>query len=799
MTQRVTDALRHYGARVTSGASLPIPKNMSFPKKLIAPLSALAILATSLSAPAAEETEDNTNYGQVAMYVAAMLENRHYSRRDIDDEVSKQLLDAYLGYLDFNRLYFTEGDVAGFKEKYATKLDSYLKEDGDISPALEIYNIYKKRVTSRVGKIKEFLDGREFTFEGDETVERRRKDSPWPKNEADADAIWSRMIENQLLEEELARITKEKALAEKAAEAPKEGEAEKKPEAPAKEEETPKQKIVDRYERFLKSLDDNDEEDICNLFLSSLASLYDPHSEYFSHSEMDNFNVNMGNHLFGIGALLRLDAEEGSAKIEGLVVGGPAEKGGELQINDRIVGVGEGADGKMVDVMYMKLGDIVELIRGEEGSVVRLKVIPAEAADDSMAKEIIIVRARVDLKDKLANAEVIETLDAKGDKTRIGWIYLDSFYLDMEDGSVSTTRDVRRLLDRLVEKEGISGLVLDLRGNGGGSLEEAINLTGLFIKKGPVVLQKDWKGKESSRSSTNRWPVYEGPMIVLTDRNSASASEILAAALQDYNRALIVGDKSTFGKGTVQTIIPVAQFMPLFLQETRAGALKVTIQKFYRISGGSTQKRGVIPDVILPSFRDALETGEESLEHCLEYDEINRPKYSLFSDEEMPKETLNERMKARIAQNPEFQYTLEDTARIKEEYDRNEVSLNLEKRLADNEKIRASIKERNAARRVRFAQIEEEEKGKLNVYKLTLDNVEDESLPLAKDFDQSKLSGMIQNPEEEDDLDDTPEYPDGFDPMKRETLNVMQDFIDLTNAKKTAQVTPRAEAPAVPN
>ncbi len=772
---------------------------MSFPKNLIAPLYAFALLVTPGAATAQDERKDNTNYGQVAMYVAAMLENRHYSRRDIDDQVSEELLGAYLGYLDYNRLYFTAADVAGFEKKYGTKLDSYLKEEGDISPALEIYELYKKRVTSRVATIKDFLEGREFKFESDATVERRRKDSPWPKDAADADSIWERMIENQLLEEELASIVKAKALAEKAASAPQDGEEKKDAPATAKEEETPKQKIVDRYERFLKSLDDNDEEDICNLFLSSLASLYDPHSEYFSHSEMENFNVNMGNHLFGIGALLRLDAEEGSAKIEGLVVGGPAEKGGELQINDRIVGVGEGAEGKMVDVMYMKLGDIVELIRGEEGSTVRLKVIPAESADDSMAREISIVRARVDLKDKLANAEVIETLDAKGDKTRIGWIYLDSFYLDMEDGSVSTTRDVRRLLDRLVEKEGVNGLVLDLRGNGGGSLEEAINLTGLFIKKGPVVLQKDWKGKESSRSSTNRYPVYEGPMIVLTDRNSASASEILAAALQDYNRALIVGDKSTFGKGTVQTIIPVAQFMPLFLQETRAGALKVTIQKFYRISGGSTQKRGVIPDVILPSYRDALETGEESLEHCLDYDEINHPKYALFSDEEMPKETLNERMKARIAENPEFQYTLEDTARIKEEFDRNEASLNLAKRLAENEKLRSIQKERNAARRVRFAEIEESEKGKLNVYKLTLDNVDDESLPLAKDFDQSKLSGMIQNPEEADDIDDTPKYPDGFDPTKRETLNIMRDFIDITNSGKTAQVTPRADAPAVPN
>lgn len=731
--------------------------------------------------------QDQTDYGQVAMYVANMLQNRHYSRMNFDDEVSQQLLDAYLGYLDYNRLYFTKEQVDKFQNDYGKQLDRFLLKDADISPAMDIYKIYKKNVEARVAGIKKLVETKEFTFDGDRTVERRRKDSPWPADAADADAIWERIIEGQLLDEELARIIREERRAEKIAEAKKAGKEEPKMSEADKKDSadgTSKDKIIKRYERFLVSLDENEEEDICNIFLSSLAGVYDPHSEYFSQSEMENFQINMSNHLIGIGALLRTD--EGAAKIEGLVVGGPAEKAGELQINDRVVGVAQGEDGEMVDILYMKLDKIVDMIRGEEGSIVRLKLIPADSTDDSVTKEISIIRAQVDLKDKLANAELIETLNSEGEKVRYGWINLYSFYADMEGGSVSTTRDVRTLLDRLI-KEKVSGLVLDLRGNGGGSLEEAINLTGLFIRKGPVVQAKDWRGKETSRSSTNRWPVYEGPMIVLTDRVSASASEILAAALQDYGRALIVGDKSTFGKGTVQTIMQVAQYMPLFMARARAGALKVTIQKFYRISGGSTQLRGVIPDVILPGYRDSMETGEEFLDHALEYDEIKKEKYAMFSDSPVKLDPLKTNSAARIAKDPEFGYILEDSVRIKEQYEKNSVSLNLKKRLAENEELRKKQKERNVSRREAYAATEVAEKESLKIYKITLDNAGEEKLTLASDYDEEKASGMIQNKEKDEDEDVAPDYPNGLDPVEREAISVLNDLVKQTDAKKTAK------------
>ena len=491
----------------------------------------------------------------------------------------------------------------------------------------------------------------------------------------------------------------------------------------------------------------------------------------------------MRNFLYGIGALLRLD--DGAALIEGIVVGGPAAKQGELQLGDRIVGVAQG-DSEMVDILYMKLQKIVDLIRGEEGSTVRLKVVPADGgAGDT--KEIVIVRQKVDLKEKFANAQLIEMKDGSGKSKRIGWINLYSFYADMTGGPTSTTTDVRKLLDRLMD-EGMQGLVLDLRGNGGGSLEEAINLTGLFIKRGPIVQAKDWHGKTTYRKSDNAFAVYKDPMIVLTDRSSASASEILAAALQDYNRAVVVGDKSTFGKGTVQTIIPVSRYMPLFADTERAGALKVTIQKFYRIAGGSTQLRGVIPDVILPSYNDTIDGGEESLDYALPYDEIDKQKYDLFTDA-LPVKELAALSAKRLAENTEYQYMSEDILRMKGQEKKNEISLNLAKRQAETAENKARRKARNAERRKRFAELAKQEADRFKVYRLTLDNVDDKDLTLAKNgFDPEDDTMLRKEEKEDEDLDDTPEFPNGLKPMKREALEIISDMIDIEAAQKTAKV-----------
>ncbi len=753
---------------------------MNRARKILSPLIAAGI-ATGFQVSTAAATD----YGQVAQYVANMLQNNHYSRRDFDDEVSKELLFGYLKFLDYNKLYFTQEDVGKFEKKFAKSLDSYILTEADISPAKEIYALFEQRVQERVGKIEDILTNREFDFKSEASVDRRRKDSPWPKNMAEADEVWARILEGQLLDAEIRKRTAPEAEKKADPEAEKKkSEARKAREAEAKK--TPKEQILERYTRFYKSLEENDEEDICNYFLSALASVYDPHSEYLSQSELENFNIGMVNHLFGIGALLGM--EEGAAKIQGLVVGGPAEKGGELQVNDRIVGVGQGKDGEIVDILYMKLNDIVDMIRGEAGSKVRLQVIPSDAADDSQTKDIIIVRDKVELKDKLANADLIETLDSNGRKVRLGWINLYSFYADMENHTVSTTRDVRRLLERLME-EGMQGLVLDLRGNGGGALEEAINLTGLFIKKGPVVQAKDWRGKKSHRDSSNRWPVYDGPMIVLIDKVSASASEILAAALQDYGRAVIVGDSSTFGKGTVQTIMNVARYMPILADKKRAGALKVTIQKFYRISGGSTQLKGVEPDLVLPSYRDIAETGERFLDNALEFDRIQPRPYAQFSENKLPIEAIRQASKERLQQDKDFQYLVDDIERLEKEYEENSVSLNLDARLDENEKLKEMRRERIKERRNRYVELEKSEKDSLKIYKLTLDNVEDEKLVPLAEFDEAKFAGMIR-PKENDNgkaEDREPDAPSGLDFVRREAVRTLVDLIELNATAQTAK------------
>ncbi len=744
-------------------------------------------LLSLIAAPAFSSCSSGAaDYGEIGQWVANLVQNNHYSKTDFEDEVSQKLLDTYIDFLDSNRLYFTQVDIDRFQRAYSTSLDDYVF-DGSLEPARDIYETYSKRVEARVAKIEKTLAEHEFTFDGDGTVEKRRKESAWPADEAAADALWLKILEGQLLEEELRLV----AQRERAAELGKEL-----TEILGQDGvETPKDKVLKRYSRFQRSLSENDEEEVANFFLSALTMVYDPHSEYFSKSELDNFRTGMDNSLVGIGALLSM--EDGTAKIQGLVVGGPAHKGGELQNNDRIIGVQQGEDSEMVDIMYMKLNKVVEMIRGKVGTEVILKVIPADAPDDSVTREISIIREKVDLKENLANAELIEIKKPGGaGSTRIGWINLNSFYADMETGKTACSRDVRRLLDRLVGQD-IEGLVVDLRGNGGGSLDEAINMTGLFINEGPVVQAKDSKNRITDRSSRKRWAVYDGPLVVLTDRISASASEIFAAALQDYGRAVIVGDASTFGKGTVQTVMPVAQFMPSILDletRARAGALKVTIQKFYRIAGGSTQLKGVEPDIVLPSYNDEAEIGERHLDNHLPYDTIPKMDYELF-DAVPPLAELSSRSAVRVAASPEFSYIREDNARFKELNDRNAVSLNLEQRLAENKSEKERRRERNTARKERFSAIEESEEGLFRVTRFTLDNVDDDSVPSADNFKTDEDSTMIRAKDKTEELaEKMPDYPHFLEPAKREAINVLSDLIELTK-HPVAQGKPNGASP----
>lgn len=732
-------------------------------KTVISLLFFASISTTLLSAP---------NYGTIAQYVANLIQNNHYSRTDFEDEVSEKFLESYLKFLDSNKLYFNQKDIDSFNKKYKTTLDDYIFE-GSIQPATDIYNLYVERVTKRVEKIKEILNTKEFKFDSDRTVEKRRKDSDWAADEQACDQLWENILEGQLLEEEIRK----RRQTERAKELGKKledilGDDSK---------ESPKEKILNRYTRFMETLDKNDKEEACNFFLSTLSQVYDPHSEYFSQSELENFQVNMQNKLVGIGALLQMD--DGAAKIQGLVVGGPADRGGELQIGDRIVGVSQGKDNEMVDILYMKLNRVVDMIRGEKNTTVILKVVPTDAPDET--KLISIVRDEVKLKDKAANAELIEVIGDDGVATKIGWINLYAFYADMQRGTVSCSFDVKRLLERL-KKEKIESLVIDLRGNGGGSLEEAIRLTGLFIDGGPVVQAKSAKGRITNKKSKVPNAIYDGPLVVLTDRSSASASEIFAAALQDYGRAIVVGDKSTFGKGTVQTVMPVRNYMPaIFPKDTkdRAGALKVTIQKFYRIAGGSTQLKGVVPDIILPSYRDALETGEESLPNALEHDSIAKMKYESLDLQETRQQLLK-LSEQRVKSDKEFNYIIEDNKRYKEINDRNEVSLNIEKRLEENKKEKERRKTRNVNRKKLFEEIEKKEKGKFKVTRLTLDNVDKNEIEPTDNFKRPEDESMRRAKDKEKELEEeTPDFPHFLSPTKREALEIAEDLIRVSKIK----------------
>ncbi len=778
-------------------------------------LSLVALtLVGGLSTPAARAESEKTDYGLVSSTVANMLMESHYSMQDFEDGLSRKALQNFFDYLDFSRLYFTQPEVDQFRAQYETKLDDAVFKY-QIKPAKEIHDFYVKRVRERAAKIRALLEGGKLDFSTDQTIEISRKDAKFAPDEATLDDLWKRQITREVLQEHLnvARAeARKKEKAEKeakegappAADPAKPGESSPPPAAPAppaadakeakapkKTPDTPEQKVLKRYDSFLKAINEQDDEDVTNFFLSCIASAYDPHSEYLSAPEQDRFNIDMKKSLTGIGAVLQ--AKDGAAEIRQIVPGGPADKSGGLHVGDMITGVGEGLDGEIKALDGLKLEKIVEMIRGSENTTVRLKVQPAD--DPTTFRELKIVRAKVEIKDALANAELIELNKPDTAPLRVGWIQLDQFYADMENmnrkGAVSATAHVKSLLLRL-QKENISGLVLDLRGNGGGSLEEAIRLTGLFTKAGPVVQQRDNRNRVESRYSRGAEPIYTGPLVVVTDRASASASEICAAALQDTGRAVIVGDKATFGKGTVQTILNVADHMPLFSARDRAGSLKVTIQKFYRIAGGSTQREGVKADVVLPSRYDAMEVGESFLKDPLPYDTIKEMTYDMAPTHPLPFGPLREKSASRLQSNPEFSYITDYVKRTQELIKKNTLSLNEAQRLSED---KVNEERLNAQKLERKNRIAEANKGgdPYKVFPLTLDTVGEVTLKTdtetkADEKEKAKAKLTAKLDDEEDDEAGEEIFPHGIEPVKAETLEILRDLISLTTpAKGTAK------------
>src|SRR5438874_3313529 len=645
------------------------------------------LFASAIAAPPAVATSKET----IAVSVGNLLQEGHYTRQKLNEEVSRKFLQTYLELLDYSHLFFTQKDVDELNAKYSNSIagDVLL---GTLKPAYEIYDLYAKRVDERVAKIKELLK-QPIDFKGEATIELSRQKSSWPKDDAEADQLWRGRIANELLQEHLS-------------------------EHPI---EPPAQLVARRYDRLARNVHEEDKNEQMKLYLDALAQAYDPHSEYLSKADMKNSSINMGLSLVGIGALLR--SEDGYAKIDSLVPGGPAQVDGRLKVGDRITAVAQGpAD--YVDVREMRLDKVVEIIRGKKGTHVRLLVIPSDATDPSRRKNVELVRDEIKLKDQEARADIIIRKDENGEPIKLGWLTLPSFYADMDKHQKSTTRDVLALLKRL-KKENIGGLVVDLRKNGGGSLEEALSLTGLFLKSGPIVETKDYNGTIRISSDPDSGIAYSGPMVVLTSRQSASASEIFAAALQDYGRAVIVGDKNTFGKGTVQTILPIGRFASLLGSHSdEDGALKLTIQKFYRVAGGSTQLHGVASDIVLPSLSDLPEFGESALKNALPYDEVARARFTKWSDtHSLFIDELKRRSAERIQHNPEFHYVMEDIDRLRHKLDENRISLNedLRKKEMQDDKLRKETRSKE-----RLARNQEEPR----IYRGTLDTVDKTNLPL---------------------------------------------------------------------
>lgn len=593
------------------------------------------------------------------LIIAQLLQQYHFTKQNLNEKKAAQWIEAYMQTLDYNHQIFLQSDRDEFIKTYSPDLISRTMKC-DARPAFEIFERFIQRLDARMTWVqKRFQEP--FNFTKDEVFEIDRSKVPWPANMEEADTLWERRLKFDLLQQKLSSKTNK---------------------------EKPLTTVTKRYERFRRTAQDYDVEDLIQTYLSSLASLYDPHSQYMSPSTLEDFSIGMKLALVGIGAVL--SSEDGYCTIREVIPGGPADLDKRLKVNDKIVAVAQN-NSAFVDVIDMKLRNIVKLIRGEKNTIVRLKVIPANSTDLAAEKEISIKRDKIQLIAQQASAQILEQKQEDGTTWRIGLIDLPSFYGDVEseeqpgnEGPHSTTKDVALLIEKL-KAEHIDGLILDLRRNGGGLLDEAISLTGLFIDKGPVVQIKDRNESVKIRGNETSGMLYGGPLVVLTSRQSASASEILAGALQNYNRAIIIGDKSTHGKGTVQAVVELGKFLqPANNQNVAAGAIKLTIQKFYLPNGHSTQNRGVIPDINLPSLNDYLKIGEADFPHALPWDEISSAR---FKPTPMGPpnllEYLRQKTHDRIASSKVFQLLQTDIQLLKERVEKNAISLNESKRLEE--------------------------------------------------------------------------------------------------------------------
>lgn len=731
---------------------------------------AVALLGLTFTGSAcAQAPDNNVDYDEVGRVMAKMLMNRHYEKLD-DDVLGPRIFNLLMKQLDPGKVYFTQEDVDSMQAKYGKDLHNRLLLKRSNEASREVHALYIKRVKERIGHAQTFLKESNFTFDSDRTVHRSRKDLQWPADTTSANKLWEKMVEEAVLSETLRRDN----IAKLAEEQGKEN--------PLKDKKPVKEIVRLKYKRMLQyDLDDNNES-IADYVLSAAAKAYGPHTDYLTASEYGPFKAGMDNEFVGIGALLQGE-DDGATKITGIVVGGPASKGGDLQLNDRIVGVDHLNNGKVVNIMFMRLDKVVELIRGPVGSSVGLK-IETEAGQYKM---IVIKRGSVEMKEDFASGEIIERKNDDGSKSRIGYIKLPAFYVNFQTGGNKCSEHVKSILLRM-KKENIEGLVFDLRGNGGGSLEEVRKMTGFFTGRGPVVQERDFQGRITLQTAYDK-PIYTGPMVCLIDSTSASASEILAGALQDYNRAVVVGSCSTYGKGTVQQIMDISRMLPFNAEgRERAGYLKPTIRKFYRVAGSSTQNKGVESDIVLPNMLDAIEIGEKYMDYALPYDVIKKaPGFKPSDRSKLFIEDLKANSLERAQSAKDFIYLQDDVDRMKKRIAQNTVSLNMSERKKEINKADARLKARNKERVKRFAIMQAQDKERYTFYSLKRkDLVDAENL---HEFDPTieDESYMLKAENKEEDLDITPEWPSRMDPVKRESMAILNDLIKLTKEDKVVK------------
>ena len=631
--------------------------------------------------------------------ITAQFTRAHYKQIKIDDILSEQIFARYIKQLDFARNVFLASDVKSF-EQYRDEFDTVISR-GKLDIAYQIYNLNLQRRLERYEYALSLLTSEKpFNFDLDETYNFDREDAEWANSVEELNELWRKKVKYDALNLTLA----------------------------GKEWEKIQEVLGKRYRYAIKRLKQSESEDVFQVVMNSFARVVEPHTSYLSPRNAERFQMEMNLSLEGIGAVLR--AEEDYTVIQSVVVGGPADKSKELKPKDRIVGVSQD-DKEFVDVIGWRLDDVVELIKGPKGTKVRLQVLGAESEDDSSIKVVSIVRDTIKLEDRAAKSEVYFEKEGDENSKKLGVITIPSFYNHL-------SRDVKLEIAKLKD-ENVSGIIVDLRGNGGGSLTEATLLTGLFIDKGPVVQVRDGANRVQVNSDKDGISFYDGPLTVMVDRYSASASEIFSAAIQDYGRGVVVGEH-TFGKGTVQQHRGLGRVYDLY--ENPFGSIQFTIAKFYRINGGSTQHRGVLPDIEFPSAIDPADWGESKEENALPWDQIPKARYNKLNDISQDVTYLSSLHSSRIAQNQEFNYLLSDIAEYKAEKDDKTISLNLAKR-----------KEKRESRKARQLIRANERLASLGKEKVT-------------------------------DLDDLPEDLETLDPFLDETAKITFDLVSLGKVAK---------------